>query len=519
VVVSRGLFATWVAIWSALMVWAGAAGAAPADLDRSFGNGGSAPVEGPFGTTLPRNASARMAIGPNDEIFVLYSNYASCPPPFACPVDLSVLRYDRDGRRDPSFGVGPGSQLTVEENPEFRSSFDLAVGPDGKPVVAAGDGGRIIVARFDQSGHLDGTFGSGGIASAIDLTPFEPPTVAVQGDGKVVFAVEGTREDPGERLEVGRYLANGEPDSGFGTSGTAVVTLSTRTRPAGVMLGPNGTITVAMPQSGGGSPQFGNGLSLARLLANGSPDPGFGGGRLLFPTPGMEATVQAAALGPDGSTFVVFEEGTEFRATSDNVVKLTPGGALDPTFGGDGRIRLFDRGIDAAGSDDVVVDAKGRLVGTGWSGTAVAYRLRADGGTDRTFNGGQSLPFPAGSPRQRALAIGLQSDGGIVALGESGLAMKSFGVIRLKGGTDRSRCLGHKATIVGTQRRDELTGTPRRDVIAALGGNDEVRGLSGADLICGGKGHDRLLGGPGHDLTDEDRPPAGRGGSGSKPVR
>lgn len=488
---------------------ASSAAAAPADLDRSFGGDGIVRVEAPFGLGFPSDAAARMAIGPRDEVFVLYSNYTSCELFSTCQIALSVLRYDRNGRRDPSFGIGPGSQLTVTQSPGFGSSFDLAVGPDGKPVVAAGDGGdRIVVARFDQAGRLDGSFGSGGVASSIELTPFEPPVLAVQPDGKVVVAVESTFEGARERLQLGRYLPDGTPDPGFGLDGEAAMALPTRTRPVKVMLGPGGSMTVATPQCCGGSAHFGDGFSVARFLADGSPDPGLDGdGQLHFQTPGMEATVEAAALAADGSVFIAFEEGTELRFRTGNVVKLTPAGALDPTFGGDGRIWLYSRGLDFSRSGDLVVDAQDRLVGLGSDGDVAFYRLRADGVTDRTFNGGQSISFKIGKALESGVDVGLQSDGRIVALGESDGNRKLFGLIRLRGGTDRTRCLGKKATIVGTRGPDELAGTPRRDVIAALGGKDVVRALSGSDLICGGKGRDQLFGGPGRDLTDEDPRP------------
>ncbi|MDQ3953535.1 MAG: hypothetical protein M3279_11340 [Actinomycetota bacterium] len=71
-------------------------------------------------------------------------------------------------------------------------------------------------------------------------------------------------------------------------------------------------------------------------------------------------------------------------------------------------------------------------------------------------------------------------------------------------------CLGERATIVGTNKRDKLNGTGGRDVIAALGGNDVVHAGEGADLIClgpnpdrlaergfGDRGDDRISGGPG----------------------
>ena len=62
------------------------------------------------------------------------------------------------------------------------------------------------------------------------------------------------------------------------------------------------------------------------------------------------------------------------------------------------------------------------------------------------------------------------------------------------------RCLGVKATIVGTARADVIKGTARADVIVGLGGSDTIKGLGGNDRICGGPGKDTLVGGAGYDV-------------------
>ena len=112
---------------------------------------------------------------------------------------------------------------------------------------------------------------------------------------------------------------------------------------------------------------------------------------------------------------------------------------------------------------------------------------------------------PYGSNKSTPYQVALQSNGRVIALGESGgFGTKGFALIALHGGTDRTKCLGKRATIVGTANQDEILGTPRRDVIAALGGKDKVRALGGADLICGGRGRDTLLGGPGRDRVQQD---------------
>lgn len=475
----------------------GVAGAAPADLDRSFGANGIVAVRGPGGSPLPGQAGTRMAIGPRDEIFVLHSSPQACDRPFECTVGLTVARYTRDGDLDPAFGTG-GPQLVVTQSAQ-KPDFDLAVGPDGKPVVTALDEtGGLFVARLDLAGNLDGTFGAGGRAGhpapGAGETARGGLSVAVGADGKAVTAAEGREGN----LHVTRYLADGRFDQGFGGRGEVVLGLGTKSLPAEVLIGPDGSVTVPAPQCCvGGMPAFGGGFSVARLLADGQP--GWGaGGHLFFPTPGAEGRVEGAALAPDGSLILSFEAEGGTVSTVGNVIKLLPDGRLDPGFGGEGRIQLFSK-VGSVSPNDLVVDPSGRLVGVGWFGGAVLFRVRADGGKDRTFNGGQGLVLPGGASHSGSnpYSVGLQSGGRIVALGQAGR------LIGLLGGTSGTRCQGRKATIVGTRRADELTGTPRRDVIAALAGKDKVLGLSGADLICGGRGTDEILSGPGRDSVQE----------------
>jgi beta-glucanase (GH16 family) len=66
-------------------------------------------------------------------------------------------------------------------------------------------------------------------------------------------------------------------------------------------------------------------------------------------------------------------------------------------------------------------------------------------------------------------------------------------------------CLGHKATIVGTNAADRLVGTAARDVILARRGHDRVYGRQGNDLVCGGPGRDKLSLGLGADKAASGR--------------
>lgn len=63
----------------------------------------------------------------------------------------------------------------------------------------------------------------------------------------------------------------------------------------------------------------------------------------------------------------------------------------------------------------------------------------------------------------------------------------------------RPKCMGKKATKVGTNGDNTISGTKGDDVIVAKGGDDFVFGKGGNDLICGGSGVDVLFGGGGND--------------------
>ncbi len=470
------------------------AAAAPADLDRSFGGDGIVAVESSAPISI--DAPAKMAIGLEDEIFVLYSTVGACSSIGSCQVDWLPARFDRDGNRDPQFAVGGGSSLSVQGTPYHPA--DIAVAPDGKPVVAAIEAGQVVVGRFDRAGHLDGSFGGTGRVvtptSMVQSATGTPPVVAVQADGKVVVAFEGSTESVSSGLLLVRFNPDGTLDSGFGSSGVAAVKLGTQSRPSGLLLGTGGAISVGVSECCRGEGGQGLALGFARFLSSGGLDAGWAGTGHFSLLTAQPSTVRSIALTPDGGIFAALDEGSRGAV----IAKLLPNGAMDRGFGSEGGIVLYKK-VGVISATDVVADADGRLVGVGWDGGISIYRLQGDGGLDRTFNNGRVVSVEIGGSQEAASAVALQSSGRIVALGESTCCGAAISLIRLVGGTDRSRCMKRKATIVGTQGPDELIGTPRRDVIVALGGKDKVRGLTGPDLICGGRGKDQLLGGPGRD--------------------
>jgi uncharacterized delta-60 repeat protein len=139
-----------------------------------------------------------------------------------------VVRLTADGSPDPTFGTGGITTFTVG-SPTLRDFANaIALQPDGKPLIAgfADDSPdeNFAVARLTSSGQLDPSFGSGG-ASILSLTPQKDEVLAVglQSDGKILLAGHaGTTGEGSGNLAVARLDANGAPDPTFGTGGAVV---------------------------------------------------------------------------------------------------------------------------------------------------------------------------------------------------------------------------------------------------------------------------------------------------------
>jgi uncharacterized delta-60 repeat protein len=469
----------------------GQALAAPGDLDPSFGIGGVVETRQAILQDHFRETAVGMAIGPQDEIFVLGAVPRQCSGD--CPVDLEVTRYNRNGSRDASFGSAGRVLLAIDPATTAREPAAIAATRGGKVVVAAGFGDDVAVFRLASNGNLDPGFAGGGMAVADFGGRDGVAAVAVQPDGRVIVA--GTRETPVEGFQsmLVRFTAGGGLDTGFGEGGFRVLGFVPGGYPGGLALPGRNRVAVGLSDC-----CYSTGRAfVARLGANGVPDPDFARrgwsavGRL------APASVEAVMPARRGRLVLVGTyKGTRFAA------RFLADGRSDRHFG---RRGVAWPGVASRRSwHGAAVDGRGRvlMVGSGRSSREFALsRLRQDGGLDRTFAGGFAAGFPEA---QRTATVGVQSSGRIVVFGEAGACDRTCPAGRLvlaryMGGNSGARCAGRRASVVGTRGKDLLTGTGGRDVIQAFGGADVVVGLGGNDLLCGGPGNDDLRGGEGRD--------------------
>ncbi len=292
---------------------------------------------------------------------------------------FALVRYLPDGTLDSTFG-GDGL-VTTDFTPYADAASSIVIQADGR-IVAAGLSGvfgtntMFATARYNPDGTLDSTFSGDGRITT-DFTPGDDGAnaVAVQSDGKIVVAggagTEGQSPDTGFALA--RYNPDGTLDSEFGEGGQ-VTNLTTAGRGAeisGIAILTSGRILAAGRDGKGGCKPCGSDMStsfaLVQYEADGTIDPTFGhDGLVITPLSPKDDIAFDLAIQTDGKIVAAGDSGSNGRNPKFAVVRYTPDGTLDPTFGREGKVRTdFTPGLDSA--HGVVLQSDGRMVVAGTS--------------------------------------------------------------------------------------------------------------------------------------------------------
>lgn len=332
--------------------------------------------------------------------------------------DFALIRLDRDGNVDTSFGTG-GRVLT-----DFAGSsetiYALAIQPDGKIVAAgvstvAGSGNDFALARYNTDGTLDTSFGTSGKVT----TPVGPDSdsgyaVLVQPDGTIVVGGDSNRATTGVDFALVRYTASGALDPSFGTGGialTAIKQFGARDSIYALARQPDGKLVAA-----GGEGDF----SLVRYNANGSVDAGFGTGGSISGLFGSTiGAARAVTIAPTGEIVVAGHAQHEV-----SVARLTAAGALDASFGTGGKVTTMLSATNWNEAQAIAIDAGGKLVVAGWvyegnssAGNFAVVRYDAAGALDASFGdaGVVITPVAPGTKADQGMAMVLQPDARIPA--------------------------------------------------------------------------------------------------------
>jgi uncharacterized delta-60 repeat protein len=284
----------------------------------------------------------------------------------------------------------------------------------------------FAIARYLPDGDLDPSFnGEGKVTTEFSEGRSTASGLVIDGEDRVILAGQVLTDD-GLQFALTRHLPDGRLDSTFGGDGRVRIAFS-EGRSFGTAVTIDNEKRIGAVDGGGGDE-----FAMVRLLADGQLDPSFGvlgrsrtafdagHGFALSVSVGVSDRIVAAGFvnaGVPGSVFAL--------------VRYLEDGSLDPAFGNDGRVLVQFQGADTAFG--VVHDRRGRIVvagkaGAGATSDAAVARLRPGGALDVTFGVNGRAYSDLGGSRGTARGIALTPENRIVLAGLAHHNLNQFGI-------------------------------------------------------------------------------------------
>ncbi|MFN8112542.1 MAG: hypothetical protein U0R51_05015 [Solirubrobacterales bacterium] len=328
----------------------------------------------------------------------------------------------------------------------------------GALALAAG-----IAAPAGAAVAPDPGFGGSGLVMT-DFTGGEDAAdaIAISPSGGVVAAGFGELGDPERPHEAGfafaRYTGTGSPDPSFSGDGRTLADFGFVNQDAeaiavaddGGIVGA-GTITTFDGTT--------SSIGIARLMADGTPDPGFGEDGLVVLHPGTLCALGDVAFDAEGRV-VVLAAASSNRGFRPIVIRLLPSGELDDSFGGGGMVRFGKPFSDSYTS--LAIDGRDRLLlggqaprRSGTPGPAVRRMTRA-GELDRGYGkDGIARPMGGGDADLADIALDGSSVLAAATCACDGGRDDDMAISRLSNGGRRDRSFGDGGlSVIGFGPRD-----------------------------------------------------------------
>jgi len=244
-------------------------------------------------------------------------------------------------------------------------------------------------------------------------------------------------------------------------------------------LQPDGNIVLAGYSYSSSS---GRDIALARYSNNGALDPSFGTNGKVTLAYGSHDQVYSATIQPDGK---ILAAGIGSNGSNNDfaLVRLNSDGNLDTSFSSDGlALTAIGSGNDVGRS--VVLDSANKILLAGyvWSDTNYDFalvRYNSDGTLDETFDADGKLVTDLGAVYDQAYCVALQSDGKVLVAGRSGNGTNDyFAVVRYSSdGSLDATFDGDGKLITGIRLSNELA-----DMVVQPDGKILVAGASSNDF-------------------------------------
>ncbi len=310
----------------------------------------------------------------------------------------TLVRLNTDGSLDESFGNNAiaVSDLLFEGFPH-EEARSLVIQPDGKMVCVYCtdfDESSYTLTRFNADGSIDTDFGTAGSIETAPCSFFNRPrSILLQEDGSILVVGIGRNfANDLAKWTVVRYTAAGDVDITLDGDGTWIWAPSENTAGAyDAVEQPDGKILIAgnayyLNENEFNEPR----CVLNRLNMDGSYDDTFAeAGIGIYDVSEFGASPMAVALQADGSILMAGSVSTIDTGLDALLMRVTPDGALDASFGNGGWVTSNLPATDRAQSMLVMQDGNimlgGLYYGTGAMIPGLLIKYSADGVQDMNF--------------------------------------------------------------------------------------------------------------------------------------
>jgi len=203
---------------------------------------------------------------------------------------FALARYDLNGNIDSNFGSS-GIVVTQINEYSYDSISAIATQTDGKIIVAGytqkqGSHDGIALARYDNNGNLDVSFGVNGVVVVDDYASWSKHANAlvIQTDGKIIIAVSAFNKITGSssQIQLMRFDMSGSLDASFGSNGISSISVQTWNWASALLIQDDGRLLVAGSSSNSNQADSDSNFALARFDGNGLLDTSFGNGGALM---------------------------------------------------------------------------------------------------------------------------------------------------------------------------------------------------------------------------------------------
>ena len=337
-----------------------------------------------------------------------------------------LMKVLEDGSIDTTFG---NSGIVTMQYGNNTYAYDMELQPDGKIVVAgicylSSGNSEMFAARFDSTGNVDSGFGNSGyFLGSYSSEEDNCYALTLQSDGKIVLG-GATFEGAYSKLLFARLDTDGTLDGTFGTSGYTEIDASIQGEQINALdILSDGTI-VGIGYGYESNPLYDFQVYMAELDTDGQPVSGFGTDGVMVPSVFTRASIGYGMYLKNDTLYVTgYQEATNGDYDLF-IAKIDADGNADEDFGTDGitltNINMYNVGYDVyvAGDHKIYVNGTSGLPGVN-PRDFIILRYKADGTLDPAWNGTGYTLTTIRPDWDASYANDMQRDGKMVVAGFS----------------------------------------------------------------------------------------------------